>query len=104
MALSQEDVRGIADYARIALSSEELAAMTSYMNDAVAMLEPIKGLAEKAEPTSHPIGGLVNVMRPDEVAASLELEDAFYNAAATQGRYFRVSQILSAGDEDAGDR
>ena len=89
MALSQEDVRGIADYARIALSSEELAAMTSYMNDAVAMLEPIKELAEKAEPTSHP---------------SLELEDALYNAAATQGRYFRVPQILSAGDEDAGDR
>ncbi len=39
--LTQDDVRAIADYATIALDETELAAMTSYLNDAVAMLEPI---------------------------------------------------------------
>ena len=36
MPLSKEDVAGIADYARIALSEEELDEMTSYMNEAFA--------------------------------------------------------------------
>ena len=42
MALSREDVAGIADYARIALTDAELDEMTAYMNDAVALLEPIR--------------------------------------------------------------
>ena len=34
MSLTQQEVRGIADYARIALTDEELVEMTAYMNDA----------------------------------------------------------------------
>lgn len=41
MALSEKDVRGIAEYAKIALTDDELTQMTSYMNDAVQMLEPV---------------------------------------------------------------
>ena len=40
MALTQTDVRGIADYARIALEGDELEQMTAYLNDAVDMLAP----------------------------------------------------------------
>ena len=35
MALSEKDVRGIAEYAKIALTDDELTQMTSYLNDAV---------------------------------------------------------------------
>lgn len=95
MALSQEDVRAIAEYARIGLEPDELEQMCDYLNDAVRMLEPIKDHTDPdVAPTYHPIGGLANVMRADEVKASLELEDALYNATATQGRYFRVPRIL----------
>lgn len=103
MALSQEDVRGIADYARIALEGDELEAMTAYMNDAVAMLEPVKAYAGTVEPTYHPIGDLSNVMRADVVKAGLDLEDALYNAASTQGPYFRVPSILPS-EEEGGDQ
>ena len=37
MALSEDDVRGIADYARIALEGDELTEMCAYLNDAVAL-------------------------------------------------------------------
>lgn len=63
--LTEDDVRAIADYATIALDETELAVMTSYLNDAVAMLEPILDYAaEDVEPTFHPDGGIANVMRP----------------------------------------
>ena len=42
MALSREAVAGIADYARIALTEQELDEMTTYMNEAVELLAPIR--------------------------------------------------------------
>ncbi len=74
MALTEDDVRGIADYARIALEGDELAEMCAYMNDAVEMLEPILAYnLPDVDPTFHPIGGLSNVMRDDAPDAARAL-------------------------------
>lgn len=103
MAVTRDEVQGIAAYARIALAPEELDQMTAYLNEAMRMLEPLRtcGL-EGVEPTYHPIGDLSNVMATDEVDAhnrSLGLEAALGNAGSTWGRVFCVPSILG----DAGD-
>ena len=96
MALTPDDVRGIADYARIALSETELVQMTSYLNDAVELLEPILAYdLDGVEPTFHPVGGMANVVREDVPVPGLSLSDALANAASTQGRAFRVPAILA---------
>ncbi|WP_058270178.1 Asp-tRNA(Asn)/Glu-tRNA(Gln) amidotransferase subunit GatC [Olsenella massiliensis] len=104
MALSTEDVAGIADYARIALDAQELEEMTAYLNDAVRLLEPIRAYGLKGvDPTYHPIGDLSNVMGRDVVDASeraLPLDDALRNAGSVEGRYFRVPSILGDGEGD----
>ncbi|MCI1664865.1 MAG: Asp-tRNA(Asn)/Glu-tRNA(Gln) amidotransferase subunit GatC [Atopobiaceae bacterium] len=98
MALSQEDVAGIAEYAQIALADDELAEMTTYMNEAVDMLAPILEYdLDGVDPTFHPIGDLSNVMRPDEPTPGLDLDTAFANAGSTRERYFRVPSILGDG-------
>ena len=102
MALSENDVRGIADYARIALEADELAQMTAYLNDAVAMLEPILQYTdEDVEPTFHPIGDLSNVMREDAADAerALPVDVALSNAGTSRERMFRVPSILGEGGE-----
>ena len=105
MALSREDVAGIADYARIHLTPDELDEMTQYMNDAMDMLAPIRQYdLEGVEPTFHPIGDLSNVMGEDIVDDSvrhLDIDTALQNAGSAHERYFRVPSIL--GDEE-GDR
>ena len=93
MALSEKDVRGIAEYAKIALTDDELAQMTSYMNDAVQMLEPVLQYdLPDVEPTFHPIGSLSNVMGDDlrEPERDLPLDVALENAGSARDRYFRV--------------
>ena len=99
MSLSQKDVRGIADYARIALTDEELVEMTDYMNDAVTnVLDTIRSYdLEGVEPVFHPIGDLSNVMRDDVPDQCLPLEVALENAGQTEGRFFRVPSILGDG-------
>lgn len=102
MALTETDVRGIADYARIALEGDELAQMTAYLNDAVDILAPVLEYdLPDVEPTFHPIGDLANVMREDaELAArALPLDVALENAGSARDRYFRVPSILGEGGD-----
>lgn len=102
--LTQQDVAGIADYARIALTTDELAQMTDYLNDTIAMLAPIRAYdLEGVEPTYHPIGGLANVMAEDvadQADRALSVDAALCNAASTVGRAFRVPSILGEGGGD----
>lgn len=104
MALSRDDVAGIAEYCRIALTDAELDEMTRYMNDAVEILEPIREYdLEGVKPTFHPIGDLSNVMGEDIVDSSvraLDIDTALENAGSTHERYFRVPSILG---EEGGD-
>ena len=98
MPLTKDDVAGIAEYARIALTDAELDEMTSYMNDAIALLDPILEYdLEGVEPTFHPIGDLTNVVRDDVVVAGLPLDEALANAGSSRGRSFRVPAILADG-------
>ena len=98
MALSEKGVRGIAEYAKIALTDDELTQMTSYLNDAVQMLEPVLQYdLPDVEPTFHPIGGLSNVMREDVEEPSFTQEIALENAPKRQDGCFLVPSILGEG-------
>ena len=103
MALSEKDVRGIAEYAKIALTDDELTEMTAYMNNAVSILEPILQYdLPDVEPTFHPIGSLSNVMGDDELepARDLPLDVALENAGSARDRYFRGPSILGEGESE----
>lgn len=101
MALTETDVRDIADYARIALTDDELTEMTAYMNDAVNMLEPILAYdLPDVEPTFHPIGDLSNVMREDALEPERDIprDVALENAGSARDGSFRVPSILGEGE------
>ena len=51
------------------------------------------------EPTFHPIGGLSNVMREDEVQEGFSQEVALENAPKQQDGYFLIPSILGEGGD-----
>lgn len=96
--LTNEDVAALADYARIALTEGELDEMRAYLNEAMALLDPILSYdLSDVEPTFHPVGGICNVARDDVVVAGLSLEEALASAGGGVGRYFRVPAIMGDG-------
>ena len=98
MSLTQDEVAGIASYARIALTPDELAEMTSYLNDAISLLDPILAYdLVDVEPTSHPMGDLSNVMRDDVPVVGLSLKEALANASSSEGRAYKVPALLAGG-------
>ena len=98
--LTEKDVRGIATYARIGLTDEEVTEMTVDLNNIIESLKPITEYdLEGVEPTFHPIGNLSNVMREDVEGESFTQEVALENAPKQQDGSFLIPSILGAGDE-----
>ncbi len=98
--LTEKDVRGIATYARIGLTDEEVTEMTVDLNNIIESLKPITEYdLEGVEPTFHPIGNLSNVMRKDVEGESFTQEVALENAPKQQDGSFLIPSILGGGDE-----
>lgn len=98
--LTEKDVRGIATYARIGLTDEEVTEMTVDLNNIIESLKPITEYdLEGVEPTFHPIGNLSNVMREDVEGESFIQEVALENAPKQQDGSFLIPSILGGGDE-----
>lgn len=97
--VTEKDVRDIATYTRIGMTDEEVAAMTVDLNNIIDSLKPITEYdLEGVEPTFHPIGGLVNVMRGDVEQTSFSQETALKNAPKQEDGYFLIPAILGGGE------
>ena len=96
MAIDRSVVEKAASLARIALTSEEVERFTGQLS---VVLEAVKRLAdvdtEQVSPTASVLP-VSNVMREDEIAASLSPEQVFANAprGGRDGEFFRVQQSL----------
>ena len=95
--ITRDEVRHLADLARIDLDDAELDHLAPQLS---VILESIASIADVAAadipPTSHAIP-LTNVFREDVVRPSLTAEQALSGAPASEQQRFSVPRIL--GDE-----
>lgn len=92
--LSEDDIRKVAELARLNLSDQEVAELRPQLSkliDYVAVLEEVD--TEDVEPMVHAIEQ-TNVFRDDVRRDPLPREDALANAPKTDGKYFLVPQII----------
>ncbi|UDY24525.1 Asp-tRNA(Asn)/Glu-tRNA(Gln) amidotransferase subunit GatC [Nocardioides sp. Kera G14] len=95
--LSRDEVRHLADLARIDLSDAELDHLAPQLNVILESVASIQGVAgDDVVPTSHPIP-MTNVFREDIVVPSLTPEQALSGAPEQEDGKFSVPRIL--GDE-----
>ncbi|MFT4263883.1 MAG: Asp-tRNA(Asn)/Glu-tRNA(Gln) amidotransferase subunit GatC [Nocardioides sp.] len=95
--LSRDEVRHLADLARIDLSDDELDHLAPQLNVILESVASIQGVAgDDVVPTSHPIP-MTNVFREDVVVPGLTPAQALAGAPAQQDDKFEVPRIL--GDE-----
>lgn len=97
-AITREQVRHLADLARIDLEDAELdhlAPQLSVILESVASISAIA--ADDIEPTSHALP-LTNVFRDDVVVPSLSAEAALSGAPQVEEQRFAVPKILGKSD------
>ncbi len=86
-------------YTRIGMTDEEVAAITVDLNNIIDSLKPITEYdLEGVEPTFHPIGDLVNVMRSDSERSGFSQEVALENAPKQEDGSFLIPAILGGGE------
>ena len=95
--ISRDEVRHLADLARIDLDDAELDHLAPQLSVILESVAAISGVAaEDIEPTSHPLP-LTNVFRDDVVEPCLTPEQALSGAPEVEDQKFAVPRIL--GDE-----
>ena len=98
MYLTKDDVRGIAAYTRIQLADDEVMSLTADLNAIIESLNPITEYdLAGVEPTFHPIAGLSNIMRDDEIQPCLSRTHALTIASEVEHGQYKVPPILGEG-------
>lgn len=91
--ISEDQVRHVANLARLGLGDEEVVRMGEQLG---AILESIEKIGEldlaDVPPTSNPLN-MTNVLRPDEPRAELPRDEALSNAPDPVDEQFAVPRI-----------
>ncbi len=94
MSLTREDVKKIADLARLALSEEELNHFGEQLSAVLDYAARLDELDLTGVPPSIHAVAQVNVMRDDVMMPSLPTADALFNAAETADDQFLIQSVL----------
>ncbi len=88
MTVDDEEVRHVAELARVDLEDDEVERFTEQFADILEYFEALDDVPE-VEPDPE----LANVMRPDEVTEGLTQEEALRNAPETEDGYFKGPKV-----------
>jgi aspartyl-tRNA(Asn)/glutamyl-tRNA(Gln) amidotransferase subunit C len=87
-AVDPEEVRHVADLARVDLADDEIERFTEQLGDILDAFEALDDVPETEREAE-----LSNVMRPDETRESLSQEDALQNASDTEDGQFKGPKV-----------
>jgi aspartyl-tRNA(Asn)/glutamyl-tRNA(Gln) amidotransferase subunit C len=97
MALSQDEVRHVAQLARLALGDEEMSRFGRQLSQILDYIQTLNELdTSQVEPTAHVVP-MANVWREDEVEPSAGREAVLGNAPDRTEEFFRVPKIIAEG-------
>ena len=88
MTVDDEEVRHVAELARVDLDDDEVERFSEQFADILEYFEALDDV-----PEVEPDPGLANVMRPDEVTEGLTQEEALRNAPETEAGYFKGPKV-----------
>ncbi len=98
--ISIEQVRHVADLARLAMSDEELESCRGELAsilDHIATIDAVD--VDGVTPLAHAID-MSNRLSDDDPTASLSIEDVLHNAPAVEDRFIAVPKVLDTGADE----
>ena len=92
--ITRADVEHVAQLARLALTDDEIEALTGELEAILEHAAEVSALdIDDVAPTAHPLP-LVNVLRPDAVRPGLDRDEVLAEAPAAEDGRFRVPRIM----------
>lgn len=94
MELSREEVRNIAELAKLELTEEEVTLYAGQLSNILGYFQRLQELDTSHIPPTASVLPLKNVLRPDIPAQPLPPEQVIANAPDAEDNQFRVSAVL----------
>jgi aspartyl-tRNA(Asn)/glutamyl-tRNA(Gln) amidotransferase subunit C len=92
--ITRQEVEHVARLARLALTEEEVEALTHELGAILDHAADVSALdTADVPPTAHPLP-LVNILRPDEARAGVPRDEVLAEAPEAEDGRFRVPRIL----------
>jgi len=93
--LSTDEVRRIANLARLGLSDDELGAMSTQLGAILEFVDVLQTTDTTDVEVTSQVTGLIDVLRPDEVRpCEISRNDLLANAPAVEKGFVKVKRIL----------
>jgi len=94
MKLSEDEVRYVAELARMSLTSEEIEKFAQELSSILGSFDMLTEVnTDDVPPTTHPLS-LQNIFREDIGEPSFTLADVVANAPKVEGGFFKVKPVL----------
>jgi len=94
MLVSKNEVKRLAQLAKLSLPEEQIPEMQKQLNSILGYMKRLNKIDTKGvQPLAHPLD-IVNSCREDKKQLSLPPEQATKNAPQTQGNYFSVPRVV----------
>lgn len=94
MQLTTEEVRHVAELAKLALTEEEIVQYTQQLSAILDYATLLQGVDTSAVPPTPHILPLTNIMRADEPTPCLTNAEALANAPDSVDGFFRVRAVF----------
>lgn len=94
MSVTPEDVRHVAQLARLALSTDEELAMAADLSRILGYVEQLNELDLEGVPPMERVADRADSLREDVVERRIERADALASAPDADDRYFRVPRVM----------
>ncbi len=94
MHLTQEEVRHVAELAKLRLTEAEVRQYAAHLSAILDYAERIQEVDTSSVPPTPYVLGLENVMRDDEPQPGLDNEAALSNAPDSANGFFRVRAVF----------
>ena len=94
MHLTTEEVRHVAELAKLSLSDEEVAQYTEQLSAILDYADLLSDIDTSGVPPTPYVLPLQNMMRTDEAAPSLTNDEALANAPDSEDGFFRVRAVF----------
>jgi aspartyl-tRNA(Asn)/glutamyl-tRNA(Gln) amidotransferase subunit C len=95
MSLTSTQIETIAGLARLALKPEEIPAYTDSLTRILGMVSQLEKVdTGPIEPMAHPLTGLVQRLRPDEISSGNERDRYQRNAPQVEAGLYLVPKVI----------
>lgn len=94
MSVSREDVRHVAELARLDFSEEDEEQMADELSRILGYVDKLNELDTSGVPPMSHVLDVTNVFRPDDVTERIDREQALASAPDSDGEFFRVPQVI----------